>query len=228
MTRLLSLGGRPRAWTAALAIASIVAAGSSGDAATIEDLYSVRISRSVDLGAGRVPRTPDQEIRFAMTQLLTRVTGRVDAALEPALGDMLNNPNPYLVQIGSIDRDTLIVTFDARAIEDALTARGQPIWGTERPLTMLWLAIDAQGERDILSASEAMDDLSTEFEALKARFREEIVELGEERGLLFELPLMDLEDMGAVSFVDIWARFSSRIVGASARYGAAAVATGRA
>ena len=198
-------------------------------AATVDDLYSVRVNRSVASEFGQVVRTQQEEIRFALIEVLTRVTGRLDVALEPAMADMLNNAQQFVVQSGTIDRDTFLVTFDARALESALIAREQPIWGPERPLTVLWLAIDdGQGERDVLAAADSIGDQSQALQALKTEFREEIFAIGEERGLPLALPLMDLEDMSTIDFVDIWAGFGSQIEQASARYGADSVVSGRA
>ncbi len=215
-----------RALIAVLAAGAVGIGGSSGFAATLEDLYSVTVSRSID--PDQPLRTQEDEIRFAMGQLLTRVTGRVDTALEPVLAGMLQNAGQYVIQRGQLDRETLLVTFDARAIEAALVAREQPIWGPERPLTLLWLAIDTgQGERNILSAGEASGDLGPEFRELQIRIRDEIVAVANERGLPLTLPLMDLEDMSALSFVDIWAGFNAQVSRASTRYGADAILTGR-
>jgi hypothetical protein len=201
---------------------------SSLSAAILEDLYSVTVTRSLDLAPGQVQRTLEEEIRFAMGQLLTRVTGRVDAALEPALADMLRNAEDYVVQIGSLDRGSLLVTFDARAIENALVVREQPIWGPERPLTLLWLAVDSgEGERGILAADEAMTDSSPEFLELQADFRQDLAAVADDRGLPITLPLLDLEDMSALSFVDIWAGFNDQVIRASQRYGVDGVLTGR-
>lgn len=198
-------------------------------AATIDDLYSVTVSRSLELAPGQAPRTLEDTIRFAMGQLLTRVTGRLDAALEPDLADLLENASDFVVQRGSLDRETLLVTFDARAIEAVLVARDQPIWGPERPLTLVWLAVDTgQGERGILSAGDVLTDASPEFLQLQADFRAEMATAEEERGLPLTLPLMDLEDMGALDFVDIWAGFNTQVTQASSRYGVDAMLTGRA
>ena len=222
----------PRVARAGLALIAAGAAGmscSALSAATVEDLYSVTVIRSREQAPGQVPRTQEDEIRFALGQLLPRVTGRLDAALEPALADLLQNAAAFVEQIGSLDRETLLVTFDARAIEAALVARDQPIWGPERPLTLLWLAIDTgQGERGILSAGEALTDASPEFLELQANFREELTTVAEERGLPLSLPLMDLEDMTALSFIDIWGGFTEQVQQASIRYGADAVLSGRA
>jgi hypothetical protein len=217
-----------RLWIAIVATVSLPVP-SSAVAATVDDLYSVRVSRSLSSGPGQLVRTQQEEIRFALIQVLTRVTGRVDIALEPAMADMLAGAEQFVVQSGTIDRETFFVTFDAPAIETALIAREQPIWGPERPLTVLWLAIDdGQGGRDILAAADSIGDQSPEFQTLKAAFREEIFSIGEERGLPLALPLMDLEDMSTIGFVDIWGGFGTQLEQASTRYGADSVVSGRA
>lgn len=218
-----------RADLAVIAAAALGCSCASLSAATVENLYSVTVIRNLEPAPGQVPRTPEDEIRFAMGQLLSRVTGRLDAALEPALADLLQNAGAYVEQSGLLDRETLLVTFDQRAIEAALVARDQPIWGPERPLTLLWLAIDAgQGERGILSAGEALTDMSPEFAELQANLREELTTVAEERGLPLSLPLMDLQDMSELSFIDIWGGFTQQVNQASERYGADAVLNGRA
>ena len=218
-----------RADLAVIAAAALGCSCASLSAATVENLYSVTVIRNLEPAPGQVPRTQEDEIRFAMGQLLSRVTGRLDAALEPALADLLQNAGAYVEQTGLLDPETLLVVFDERAIEAALVARDQPIWGPERPLTLLWLAIDAgQGERGILSAGEALTDMSPEFLELQANMREELTTVAEERGLPLSLPLMDLQDMSALSFIDIWGGFTQQVNQASERYGADAVLSGRA
>jgi hypothetical protein len=56
--------------------------------------------------------------------------------------------------------------------------------------------------------------------------REEVVAAADERGLPIAWPLLDLEDLNAVSFIDVSGRFDDRIVAASARYRADAVLIG--
>jgi hypothetical protein len=231
-TAMIQLNQTARTARAPFALIAALAIGigcPSVFAATIDDLYSVTVSRSLELAPGQAPRTLEDTIRFAMGQLLTRVTGRLDAALEPDLADLLENASDFVVQRGSLDRETLLVTFDARAIEAVLVARDQPIWGPERPLTLVWLAVDTgQGERGILSAGDVLTDASPEFLQLQADFRAEMATAEEERGLPLTLPLMDLEDMGALDFVDIWAGFNTQVTQASSRYGVDAMLTGRA
>jgi hypothetical protein len=57
--------------------------------------------------------------------------------------------------------------------------------------------------------------------------REEIAAAADERGLPIAWPLLDLQDMGAVTFLDVWGGFEDGILAASARYRADAVLIGR-
>ena len=77
-----------------------------------------------------------------------------------------------------------------------------PVWGPERPLTLLWVAVDdGAGGRALLGANEAArvrragDAAETE---LLTTVRAEIVAAADERGLPIAWPLLDLEDLNAV------------------------------
>ncbi len=228
MARFLLNSRIARVSRALAAIIALSCACSGLFAAVVDDLYSVTVTRSMDLAPGQTPCTLEEETRLAMGRLLIRVTGRADAALEPDLADMLLNACDYREAGGSLDRETVLITFNRPAIEMALVAREQPIWGSERPQTLLWLAIDSgQGERGILPARDVISDLSSAFMKLQADLREELAIIAVDRGLLLSLPLLDLEDMNALSFVDIWAGFNDQVTRASERYELDAVLSGR-
>ena len=89
------------------------------------------------------------------------------------------------------------------------------MWGRERPLTLVWLALQDGTGRNIASA----DTPGPAAEALR--------DLARARGLPTVLPLLDLEDRGQVRFTDIWGGFHESVVAASRRYGAEAVLIGR-
>jgi hypothetical protein len=57
--------------------------------------------------------------------------------------------------------------------------------------------------------------------------RTELFAVADERGLPIALPLLDLEDLNAVSFTDVWGGFEDRVAAASARYRADAILVGR-
>jgi uncharacterized protein len=164
-----------------------------------------------------------------MGQLLTRLTGRRDAGWDPELAGIVEAANDYVDAVGFETADRLLVRFNSRALEQELTRLGRPIWGPERPLTLVWLAVDGPGgERAILAGDDALDGASAAMTQVMTQLREELQAAADERGLPITLPLLDLEDLNAIDFTDIWGGFTDRIAAASRRYRADALLVGKA
>lgn len=192
-------------------------------AATFSGLYTVNVALLSDPGLTQIEAT-----RIAMGQLLTRITGRPDAAQELIFLNLLDQAGDFVLEVGKLDRDTLTVTFDALSIVRELRTLDQPVWGPERPLTLMWVAVDAGfGQRGILSAQFPEAHNEPVIAELKDRLRQELFNVADVRGLPVTLPLLDLEDMASLSFADIWGGFNDRIRKASARYHADAILSGR-
>ena len=197
-------------------------------AVVVENLYTVTVPLSSEDPQDRRPRTEEDYLRLAMGELLTRVTGQLDAAANPALEDLVRDAGRYVVQRGNPDRENLLLVFDGRGLQEALTRRNQPVWGEERPLTLLWVAIDGGfGERRILASDPSFAARSGELEAVVNELREQLRAVAAQRGLPITLPLMDLEDMGALDFTDVWGGFGERVSRASERYAPDAVLSAR-
>ena len=196
--------------------------------AIFENLYTVTVPLNPQVTRQQVLRTDADFDRFAMGELLIRITGQRDAPTNPALLDLVRDAGRYVVQRGNPDRDNLLIVFDSLELQQALTARNQPVWGEERPLTLLWVAIDGgPGERGILAASASPVASSETVEAAAAALREELLEAANQRGLPISLPLMDVQDLNAVDFIDVWGNFTERLDRASERYAPDAVLSGR-
>jgi hypothetical protein len=195
-------------------------------AATVQGLYGVTVPRD--------PAATDRRaaaVQAAMAGLLVRVTGSRTAALDPAAQPLLAAPNEYVLSYVELQGGSHRVEFRRAPIESALKALGLRVWGGERPLTLLWVAIDdGAGGRALLGANETNElgvaPTPAAIAMLKA-VRDEITAVAEERGLPIALPLLDLEDMNAVSFEDVSGGFEDRILAASVRYRADAVLIGR-
>jgi len=209
----------------ALLLAAQVAVSPVASAATVQGLYSVTVPRD--------PAATDRRAaaeQAAMASLLIRVTGSRTAALDPAVQPLLAAPREYVMSSGELQGGSYRVEFRRAPLESALTALGQRVWGPERPLTLLWVAVDdGAGGRALLGADEstepgvgAMPTVTAMLDAV----REDLVAAAEERGLPIALPLLDLEDRNAVEFLDVWGGFEDRILAASARYRADAVLIG--
>lgn len=165
----------------------------------------------------------------ALAQVLLRVSGN-ELVNDVALFDTLfPDPARYVVQFRPGPNNTLIVSFDGDAIEATLRSAGQRVWGGDRPLTMVWLAVDwGGGRREIVAAEEADDD-SARARSIdrNRRIRERVLEVATNLGLPVAFPLLDGEDLAAVSFSDISGGFDERVLAASRRYDANSVLIGR-
>jgi hypothetical protein len=166
-----------------------------------------------------------------MAQLLIRVTGSRSAPMEPALLPLIASPENYLTSYGLDRQGRAQVGFQRSQIERVLAQLGMPVLGPERPLTLLWVAIDdGVGGRALLGANETNElgaATTPQLTDLIETVRTEIVTTADERGMPIAWPLLDLEDLNAVTFTDVWGGFEDRIVAASMRYRADAVLIGR-
>jgi hypothetical protein len=69
------------------------------------------------------------------------VTGRRTADEEAVFAPLVNNARRYVQQFRTAQDNQLWVSFDGSAIERWLTQNGQPLWGHERPSTLVWLSV---------------------------------------------------------------------------------------
>jgi uncharacterized protein len=166
---------------------------------------------------------------LALAKVLVRVTGDRNAAFDTRLQALLADPNLVNSYGDSpAGRAQKQVGFNARIVDSALKSLSWPVWGSERPLILVWIAIDdGVGGRAILGANDPGPETSPTMVELLATIRADLDAVADERGLLLALPLLDLEDLNAVTFLDIWAGYEDRLSLASTRYRADAVLIGR-
>jgi hypothetical protein len=173
------------------------------------------------------PRNDAYEL--ALYEVLLRVSGAELGGNPIAVAELFPDPAAYVVQFRPGANDTLWVSFDGQAIEQALRAAGQTVWGADRPLTLVWLAVDwGQGSREIIAADDP-DRRDSEGRSidLNKRLRERVLDIAERRGLPMVFPLLDTTDLQGVTFSDIWGGFDERIIEASKRYDANSILIGR-
>jgi len=167
--------------------------------------------------------------RAALIEVLTRVSGSLLSANEEAIDEMFPVPSAYVTQFRPGEENSLWVSFDGEAIERVLRASGQTVWGSDRPLTLVWLAVDwGQGEREIIAAGDP-DRTTQEARSIDRNrlLRERVLEIADKRGLPLVFPLLDTTDLQGVTFSDIWGGFDDRIIDASKRYDANSILIGR-
>jgi hypothetical protein len=97
--------------------------------------------------------------------VLMRVTGRRTADEDPALAPLLSNARRYVQQYRGAPDNQVWVAFDGPAIERWLTQNGLPLWGHERPSTVVWLAVQTGQQTGTIVTAEASSDLKAAIDA---------------------------------------------------------------
>lgn len=90
----------------------------------------------------------------ALRQVVVRVTGRGDAAADPALASLYAGAARYVQTIRPVAGGQLAVGFDSAAVDAALVRAGQPIWSRDRPVTLAVVVVERPGEPPALAEAE--------------------------------------------------------------------------
>jgi uncharacterized protein len=104
----------------------------------------------------------------AMKMVLIRVTGRRNADEDPALSSLVSNARRYVQQYRGAPDGQLWVAFDGPAIERWLTQNGQPLWGHERPTTLVLLGVQTGAQSGSVVTTEDSSDLKSAIDAAAA------------------------------------------------------------
>ncbi len=206
------------------AILSVIIAGGTASAVEMPTLFTAEVPLDTE---AEDPRA--EAYAAALVEILEKVSG-TDVAGDPELvEELFPNPASYVMQFRPGADESLWVSFDGEAIERTLRSAGLTFWGAERPLTLVWLAVDwGQGTREIVGSDDP-DRTQDESRSINRNrlLRERMLEIAEKRGLPIVFPMLDITDLQSVSFADIWGEFDEPILDASKRYDANSVLIGR-
>lgn len=145
----------------------------------------------------------------ALLGVLKKVSGQqIDNAHEE-VQTALNESVHYVLKYEYVESTSglmLNVIFQQKKVDALIKQLDLPVWGNRRPLTLIWLAVEENYQRELVTKDT--------YPQLK-----QLVEINaDNHGLPIITPLLDLEDMLAVSVTDVWANFPAPIIAASARY----------
>lgn len=207
-------------------IVALVGAVALGNVAAVEvtSLFTAEVPLDESRGDPRTAAYSE-----ALDKVLMRVSGAGLVNDRELRDSLFPDPSAYVVQFAPGPEDTLVVSFDGDAIERTLRSSGQTVWGGDRPLTLVWLAVDwGGGDREIVAAEDPDDRQDAERSLDRDRqLRERVLEIADQRGLPVVFPLLDSEDMRLVEFSDIWGGFDERVLAASERYEVNSILIGR-
>jgi hypothetical protein len=111
--------------------------------------------------ADRTEAAQSAAFQNAMKTVLIRVTGRRNADEDPALNSLVSNARRYVQQYRAAPDSQLWVAFDGPAIERWLTQNGQPLWGHERPTTLVLLAVQSGPQGGTVITTEDSSELKS-------------------------------------------------------------------
>ncbi|WP_299006224.1 DUF2066 domain-containing protein [uncultured Shewanella sp.] len=149
-------------------------------------------------------------IKQAFDNVVLKNSGLQSALKNPLVVAKHNDPNALMTQYGYQEKEGqlyLKVNFDNRRIVDLLRQANLPVWGKQRPLTLIWLVSDDDnGQRQIIS-DESTSQIKSDFSRQ-----------ADNRGMPFLFPLMDLDDSMRISVSDVRGMFVDTVAQASRRY----------
>ena len=227
ISRFLTLPGieKLRSFLQALLLSMLVLTGiPTAWAVEVATLYTAQVALDEEQDDPR-----SEAYKAALGEVLLRVSG-TQLSSDPEMIELLfPSPASYVVQFRPGEDDTLWVSFDGEAIEQVLRQSGQTVWGSERPLTLIWLAVDwGQGDREIIAAGDPDQSRDSGRSIDRDRqLRQRVMDMAERRGLPVLFPLLDTEDQRNVTFSDIWGGFDEQLLVASERYEVDSVLVGR-
>jgi hypothetical protein len=182
--------------------------------------------------------------REALEAVLLKVTGEKQWLENSALQQALENAQSYVEAINprtetltvenpavaqasdiglanipatiQVQQDYVNVVFARDLIDRLLANAAIPLWDSNRPSVLVWMALQNDaGERSLLS-----NETNPEIVSFMQEF-------AKQRGLPIIFPVLDFEDRQNLSADMIWSLDDRAITGASQRYGADSVLSGR-
>ncbi|ABO23703.1 DUF2066 domain-containing protein [Shewanella loihica] len=168
------------------------------------------LDRSAIKIADRSQQVKNQALSQAMQEVVLKNTGDRAALSAPLVAQAIAEPTAYIRQFGYQElggEQFLQASFDHSKIISLLRQAQLPVWGKQRPLTLLWLAQENEGKRELLNDSSVLESRSL------------IAKMSQTRGVPMLLPMMDLDDSMAISVTDVRGMFADTVAKASQRYG---------
>jgi uncharacterized protein len=199
-----------------LGLCLVLMLSGAGHAEVVKDLYSAQVPV-----ADRSSQALASAARDALAQVLVKVSGSADALDSPVVKDALPGARGHVQQYGFVREEGpdsglyARFEFDASYITGLVNRARLPLWTANRPLVLVWAAVDRDGERQFVSHDST------------PRLARELLEEFDRRGVPAQLPLYDLADATAISVDDVWNLDAGAVVAASVRYDAENVLFGR-
>ncbi|MDH5518354.1 MAG: DUF2066 domain-containing protein [Gammaproteobacteria bacterium] len=211
-------------------ITAVLLISTPASAVVVEHLYEAEIAVS-----DQTRKTRHEVFKKAFQQTLIKVVGSSRILGNPMIDDARDKVLKYIsqfryrdlpegfvqpvaaenVEAAAVYTNMLWIKFDVPAINALLSSSQLPVWGRQRPETLVWIAVRDGAQRYVLKRR----DISP--------IKDEIEKAARLRGLPILWPEYDDEDRSRLSFVDLWGGFWDNILTVSRRYDKESMLVGR-
>ncbi|BAJ01860.1 DUF2066 domain-containing protein [Shewanella violacea] len=148
-------------------------------------------------------------ISIGLREVILKNSGSKASIAHPSVKAKMRNPSSLLSQFGyqEVDGELFLqVNFDHQRIIKLLRDAHLPVWGKQRPLTLIWLVEDDAESKQIINDGSVLDS------------RKLFQSVSESKGVPVLFPVMDLDDNMKVNIHDIRGKFVEPVASASQRY----------
>ncbi|QDE31024.1 MULTISPECIES: DUF2066 domain-containing protein [Shewanella] len=159
--------------------------------------------------SSRANDVKNNALKEALAAIFLKNSGLPSVVLNPLIKAQIDTPEVILTQYGYYEKNgqlMLKANFDHQRVISTLRQAGLPVWGSQRPLTLLWMSVEENNEPTILADGSSAD------------IRAELAQESSNKGIPLLLPIMDLDDVMRVSITDVRGMFTDVLANASTRY----------
>lgn len=208
----------------------LLAINAPASAVVLEHLYEAEIAVS-----NQTRKTRHEVFKKAFQQTLIRVVGSSQILGNPLIDEARNKVLKFISQFRyrelpegfqqpvvvagqkepEMFTNLLWIKFDVQAMNKLLKNSNLPVWGKQRPATLVWIAVRDGGNRYILKQGD------------KSPIKDEIEKAAKLRGLPIRWPDYGEQERSRLSFVDIWGGFWDNILTVSRTYKKGSTLVGR-
>src|SRR3990167_7389573 len=151
-----------------------------------------------------------------LAQVLVKVSGNNEVPNNPKIKAELNSAGTFIQEFSysaapfkdNAKAYILQLNFDPEGVNQLLRSAGIPIWAQNRPLLLVWLDNEAQGQSPDIITSDSVNPVSFLFKQNLDR-----------RGVPVIFPEMDMTDLNVMTVNDIATMAIPTLANAAKRYG---------
>jgi len=171
---------------------------------------------------GRSEKSLQEALKTAFNQVLVKMSGNTSVGTVPAVLNAQSRIKSLVISysysaqknVSGNSELILHVVFDPAGLKHVLKSAGQAIWGSDRPLTLIWLSVPEGIQTNVISS----DDSSS--------LAVSISRAAERRGVPVIFPTMDLQDQADAALMPRQLPSNQQLTTSARRYGVQSVLAG--